>query len=108
MAPSQHTNWASSSARLVNIADQIRLTSVVHMVAAPYGKSAEHSSKPGQGDNGSGMHCNSRSGRTAADLRRRAMTDLVGERALLYIGGIIKACPAINAFTTRRANTTSG
>ncbi len=90
---------------LVQCADAVQIYKyVVHQVAHAYGKSATFMPKPVVDDNGSGMHVHQSilkggnstfAGSSYADL---------SENALYYIGGIIKHCRAINAFTNSTTN----
>jgi len=90
---------------LVQCADSVQIYKyVVHQVAHAYGKTATFMPKPVVDDNGSGMHVHQSilkggnstfAGNSYADL---------SDNALYYIGGIIKHCRAINAFTNSTTN----
>ena len=90
---------------LVRNADKMQIYKyVVHQVANAYGKTATFMPKPIFGDNGSGMHVHSRSGRTASRPSPATNMPACPRAASIYIGGIIKHAKAINAFTNPLTN----
>ena len=78
---------------------------VVHMVAHAYGKTATFMPKPIKADNGSGMHTHmSIWNERQAAVRRQRLCRPVRDRALFFIGGVIKHAKALNAFTNPTTN----
>ena len=90
---------------LVKMADELMYFKyIVKNVAKRNGKTATFMPKPLFGDNGSGMHRTSRSGRTASPCSPATATPGFHKMALWYIGGILKHAPALAALTNPTTN----
>src|SRR4028119_1877711 len=90
---------------LVETADRMQVYKyVVHMVAAPYGKTATFIPTPTKGDNGSGMHTHFSIWNGAKPLFAGNGYAGLSELALYFIGGVIKHARARNAFTNPGTN----
>lgn len=104
VAPSQCEIGIKFSS-LMDSADNIQIYKhVVHNVAHSYGKSATFLPKPIYGDNGSGMHCHQSIWKGGKSLFAGKEYADMSEKALYYIGGIIKHARALNAFTNPSTN----
>ncbi len=91
--------------RLIRTADNLQLYKyVVRNVAAEYGKTATFMPKPVMGDNGSGMHTHLSLWKDGKPLfAGNGYADL-SDKALHFIGGIIRHARALNAFTNPSTN----
>jgi glutamine synthetase len=104
VAASQHELGMEFST-LTSTADNVQVYKyATHQVAHTYGKTATFMPKPVAEDNGSGMHTHMSIWKDGDTLfSGNGYADL-SEKALYYIGGIIKHAKAINAFTNPSTN----
>jgi glutamine synthetase len=90
---------------LVTRADQnLVLKYVVQNVAHAYGKTATFMPKPLVGDNGNGMHVHQSLAKAGKNLFSGNKYGGLSDKALHYIGGIMKHAKALNAFTNASTN----
>ena len=91
--------------RMLQTADNIQQYKyVVHNVADMYGKTATFMPKPIMGDNGSGMHTHFSLWKENTPLFAGTGYADLSDKALYFIGGIIKHARALNAFTNPTTN----
>lgn len=90
---------------MIKTADNIQLYKyVVRNVADAYGKTATFMPKPVMGDNGSGMHTHMSFWKENKPLFAGTGYADLSDKALYFIGGIIKHAHALNAFTNPTTN----
>lgn len=91
--------------KMLKTADNLQMYKyVVRNVAHAYGKSATFMPKPLMGDNGSGMHTHFSLWKDGKPLfAGNGYADL-SDKALYFIGGIIRHAHALNAFTNPTTN----
>lgn len=90
---------------LIRTADNLQLYKyVVRNVAAEYGKTATFMPKPVMGDNGSGMHTHLSLWKDGKPLFAGSGYADLSDKALYFIGGIIRHARALNAFTNPSTN----
>lgn len=91
--------------KMLQTADNIQQYKyVVRNVADMYGKTATFMPKPLMGDNGSGMHTHFSLWKDGKPLFAGTGYADLSDKALYFIGGIIKHARALNAFTNPTTN----
>ncbi len=91
--------------KMIETADNLQLYKyVVRNVADTYGKTATFMAKPVMGDSGSGMHTHMSFWKNDKPLFAGTGYADLSDKALYFIGGVIKHAHAINAFTNPTTN----
>lgn len=91
--------------KMIETADNLQLYKyVVRNVADTYGKTATFMAKPVMGDSGSGMHTHMSFWKNDRPLFAGAGYADLSDKALYFIGGVIKHAHAVNAFTNPTTN----
>ena len=91
--------------KMVQTADNLQLYKyVVRNVADEYGKTATFMPKPVMGDNGSGMHTHMSLWKGDKPLFAGTGYADLSDKALYFIGGVIRHAHAVNAFTNPTTN----
>jgi len=77
---------------------------VIQNIAHAHNKTVTFMPKPLVGDNGSGLHCHQSLAKDGKNLFSGDQYAGLSELALYYIGGLIKHCRTLNAFTNPSTN----
>lgn len=104
VAASQH-ELGFAFGKMIETADNLlKYKYVVRNVADAYGKTATFMPKPVMGDNGSGMHTHMSFWKSGKPLFAGTGYADLSDKALYFIGGVIKHAHAVNAFTNPTTN----